>query len=77
MHSRQLTIYLFFQVFEINELKSFSAVALTAGAVALSVWLIGNSPWYLLPFVYAYTSAAWTGVSAGFSGCYVRLVQIE
>ncbi|GAQ88456.1 omega-6 fatty acid desaturase [Klebsormidium nitens] len=50
------------EVFEINELRSYSAVLLTACAVGASVWMIANSPWYLLPLVYAYTSAAWTGL---------------
>ena len=51
------------QVFEINPLRAWGAVATTVASVSLSIYLLAVSPWYLLPLVYAFTSAAWTGVS--------------
>lgn len=52
------------QVFEINPLRAWGAVATTVVSVALSVYLISISPWYMLPFAWAFAGTAWTGVSA-------------
>jgi len=51
------------QVFEINPLRAWGAVATTVVSVALSVYLISISPWYLLPLAWAFAGTAWTGVS--------------
>jgi hypothetical protein len=50
------------QVFEIDELKSWRAVAITIPAVALGYAALAVAPWYMLPAVYAYMSAAMTGL---------------
>lgn len=50
------------EVFEIDDFKAWRAVALTIGAVAGSLWLIGHSPWYLLPFSFALAGTAATGL---------------
>lgn len=50
------------QVFEIDEGKSWRAVAVTLPAVALGYAAIAVAPWYLLPAVYVYLSAAVTGL---------------
>lgn len=51
------------QVFEINPLRAWGAVATTVISVALSVYLISISPTYLLPLAWAFAGTAWTGVS--------------
>ena len=51
------------QVFEIKPLRAWGAVALTLASVAASIYAIAISPWYMLPFAWAFASAAWTGVS--------------
>lgn len=51
------------QVFEINPLKAWSAVAITLSSVAASLYLISVSPWYLLPFAWFIAGTAFTGVS--------------
>ncbi len=50
-------------MFAIDERKAWGAVALTTGAVAASIFMIANSPWYLLPLAWAFAGTAWTGVS--------------
>jgi hypothetical protein len=50
------------QVFEIDEWKSWRAVAITIPAVALGYAALAVAPWYMLPAVYAYMSAAMTGL---------------
>ena len=57
------------QVFEINPLKAWSAVAITLASVAASLYLISVSPWYLLPFAWFIAGTAFTGVSAGRCCC--------
>lgn len=52
------------QVFDFNPWKAWSAVAITLTSVAFSLYLIAMSPWYLLPFAWAFAGTAWTGVSA-------------
>ena len=49
------------EVFEINPVKAWSAVALTLASVSASIFFIAVSPWYLLPLAWAFASAAWTG----------------
>lgn len=50
------------QVFELNMWRAWGAVATTVASVALSVYLIAISPWYLLPLAWAFAGTAWTGV---------------
>lgn len=52
------------QVFQINPIKAWSAVAITLASVAASLYLISVSPWYLLPFAWFIAGTAFTGVSA-------------
>ena len=51
------------QVFTINPLRAWGAVATTVISVALSVYLISISPPYLLPLAWSFAGTAWTGVS--------------
>lgn len=51
------------QVYKVDDKKAWSAVGLTVLAVAFSTFLIAASPWYLLPFAWAFAGTAWTGVS--------------
>jgi omega-6 fatty acid desaturase (delta-12 desaturase) len=51
------------QVFQINPIKAWSAVAITLASVAASLYLISVSPWYLLPFAWFIAGTAFTGVS--------------
>ena len=50
------------QVFKITPWKAWGSVAYTLVAVAAGLYAISVAPWYLLPFVYIYMSAATTGV---------------
>lgn len=50
------------EVFEINDRKAWSAVLLTTCSVLASIGLIAYSPWYLLPFAWAFAGTAWTGM---------------
>merc|ERR1712130_410028 len=50
------------EVFAIDERKAWGAVTLTTGAVAASIFMIANSPWYLLPLAWAFAGTAWTGM---------------
>jgi len=50
------------EVFDIDDRKAWGAVALTTGAVAASIAMIAYSPWYLLPFAWAFAGTAWTGM---------------
>eukprot|EP00898_Chlorokybus_atmophyticus_P003319 jgi/Chlat1/3989/Chrsp26S03984 len=50
------------EVFEVNDLKAWRSVAVTVASVAAGYVALANSPWYLLPAVYAYMSAAVTGL---------------
>lgn len=49
------------QVFDINPLRAWSAVAITLASVAASLYLIAIAPWYLLPLAWAFAGTAWTG----------------
>lgn len=50
------------EVFEIDDVKSWKAVALTVAAVSGSLWLVALSPWYLLPFSIFLAGTAATGL---------------
>ena len=50
------------QVFELNMMRAWGAVATTVASVSLSIYLISISPWYLLPLAWAFAGTAWTGV---------------
>jgi omega-6 fatty acid desaturase (delta-12 desaturase) len=49
------------EVFQINPIKAWSAVAITLASVAASLYLISVSPWYLLPFAWFIAGTAFTG----------------
>jgi omega-6 fatty acid desaturase (delta-12 desaturase) len=49
------------EVFDINPLKAWGAVAVTLSSVAASLYLISVSPWYLLPFAWFIAGTAFTG----------------
>ncbi|CAI7766173.1 unnamed protein product [Closterium sp. NIES-53] len=49
------------EAFEINEWKAWKTVVLTIAAMALGEVFIYNSPWYLLPFAWAWAGTAFTG----------------
>ena len=61
------------QVFELNMWRAWGAVATTAASVALSVYLIAISPWYLLPLAWAFAGTAWTGVRLRWVHCFNML----
>ena len=42
------------QVFEVKPLKAWSAVGITLASVAVSLYLISISPWYMLPLAWAF-----------------------
>jgi omega-6 fatty acid desaturase (delta-12 desaturase) len=48
-------------VFQINPVRAWAAVITTLVSMAASLWLIANSPWYLLPFAWALAGTAFTG----------------
>ncbi|BBN09957.1 acyl-lipid omega-6 desaturase (Delta-12 desaturase) [Marchantia polymorpha subsp. ruderalis] len=50
------------EVFEINNFKAWRTVAITAVSYTLALFLISKSPWYLLPFAWAYAGTAATGL---------------
>lgn len=52
------------EVFELNPWKSWSAVAIAISSFAFSLWLISVCPAPLLPFAWAFSGTAMTGVSA-------------
>ena len=51
------------QVFQINPVRAWGAVATTVVSVALSIYFISIAPTYLLPLAWAFAGTAWTGVS--------------
>lgn len=57
------------QVFEVKPLKAWSAVGITLASVAVSLYLISISPWYMLPLAWAFAGTAFTGVSCQTIGC--------
>lgn len=50
-------------VFELNPLRAWGAVFTTLLSVAASLYVISISPWYMLPFAWAFAGTAFTGVS--------------
>ncbi|KAE9608310.1 putative acyl-CoA (9+3)-desaturase [Lupinus albus] len=52
------------KVFEIDEMKSWKTVLISVTSYALGLFLISKSPWYLLPFAWAWTGTGATGVSS-------------
>lgn len=50
------------EVFEIDNVKAWKAVALTIASLAGSLWLVAQSPWYLLPFSILLAGTAATGL---------------
>jgi fatty acid desaturase len=51
------------QVFQINDLKAWITVLISAVSYSLGLFMIAKSPWYLLPLAWAWTGTAVTGVS--------------
>eukprot|EP00891_Asterochloris_glomerata_P002645 jgi/Astpho2/2645/Aster-06996 len=49
------------EVFEVKPLKAWSAVCITLASVAVSLYLISISPWYMLPLAWAFAGTAFTG----------------
>ena len=50
------------QVFKIRPVKAWSAVVTSVVAMAASLYCIAIAPWYLLPFAWAFSGTAFTGV---------------
>lgn len=50
------------QVFKIKPLRAWAAVATSIVSMAACLWIIAQSPWYLLPFAWALAGTAFTGV---------------
>jgi omega-6 fatty acid desaturase (delta-12 desaturase) len=50
-------------VFQINDLKAWITVLISAVSYSLGLFMIAKSPWYLLPLAWAWTGTAVTGVS--------------
>ncbi|XP_076885043.1 omega-6 fatty acid desaturase, chloroplastic-like [Bidens hawaiensis] len=49
------------KVFEIDNIKAWKSVLISATSYALGLFMISKSPWYLLPFTWAWTGTAITG----------------
>ncbi|XP_050364747.1 omega-6 fatty acid desaturase, chloroplastic isoform X2 [Argentina anserina] len=49
------------KVFEIDDVKAWKAVLISATSYALGLFMISKSPWYLLPLAWAWTGTAVTG----------------
>ena len=49
------------QVFELNPLRAWAAVATTLASMAGCLYLISISPWWALPFAWALAGTAFTG----------------
>lgn len=47
--------------FEKNQYKAWRAVLISITSVILGYWMIGNAPWFLLPFAWFFTGTALTG----------------
>jgi omega-6 fatty acid desaturase (delta-12 desaturase) len=48
-------------VFQINDLKAWITVLISAVSYSLGLFMIAKSPWYLLPLAWAWTGTAVTG----------------
>ncbi|XP_076909168.1 omega-6 fatty acid desaturase, chloroplastic-like, partial [Bidens hawaiensis] len=49
------------EVFEIDNIKAWKSVLISATSYALGLFMISKFPWYLLPFAWAWTGTAVTG----------------
>ncbi|KAJ0090890.1 hypothetical protein Patl1_14790 [Pistacia atlantica] len=49
------------KVFEIDDVKAWKSVLISATSYALGLFLISKAPWYLLPLAWAWTGTAVTG----------------
>lgn len=54
------------QVFEIDDVKAWKSVLISATSYALGLFMISKAPWYLLPLAWAWTGTAVTGVRSAF-----------
>ncbi|KAL2338513.1 hypothetical protein Fmac_012959 [Flemingia macrophylla] len=52
------------KVFEIDDVKAWKSVLISVTSYALGLFMISKAPWYLLPFAWAWTGTAITGVSS-------------
>lgn len=52
------------KVFEIDDVKAWKSVLISAISYALGLLMISKAPWYLLPLAWAWTGTAVTGVSS-------------
>ncbi|GAU18329.1 hypothetical protein TSUD_202180 [Trifolium subterraneum] len=50
------------KVFEIDDVKAWKTVLISATSYALGLLMISKAPWYLLPLAWAWTGTAVTGV---------------
>lgn len=48
-------------VFELNPLRAWGAVVTSIVSMAAALYLISISPWYMLPFAWAFAGTAFTG----------------
>lgn len=64
------------EVFEINPLKSWAAVAIAIASFSFSLYLISIAPPVLLPFAWAFSGTAFTGVSPQCSAQHVMHVGL-
>ncbi|KAL8145289.1 omega-6 fatty acid desaturase, chloroplastic isoform X1 [Apium graveolens] len=49
------------KVFEIDDVKAWKSVLISVTSYTLGLFIISKSPWFLLPFAWAYTGTAITG----------------
>ncbi|TQD82908.1 hypothetical protein C1H46_031572 [Malus baccata] len=49
------------KVFEIDDVKAWKSVLISATSYALGLFMISKAPWYLLPLAWAWTGTAVTG----------------
>lgn len=55
-------LFSYFKVFEIDDVKAWKSVLISATSYALGLFMISKAPWYLLPLAWAWTGTAVTGV---------------
>lgn len=51
-------------MFEIDDMKAWKSVLVSVTSYAFGLFMISKAPWYLLPFAWAWTGTAVTGVSS-------------
>jgi fatty acid desaturase len=59
--------FTFLKVFEIDDVKAWKTVLISATSYALGLLMISKAPWYLLPLAWAWTGTAVTGVSSTYT----------